>query len=62
MNKFKVDRNKHANKKVLHTNLDMDPELYRWVKIVAAINGVTIASVVNQIVEYAKKNSERISL
>lgn len=62
MIKFKIDRNKHASKKVHNTILAVDPTLYRWIKIVAAVNEVTISSVLNQAIEYTKKNSERISL
>lgn len=62
MNKFKIDRNRYVDKKVQNTVLAMHPELHRWIKIMAAINGVTISSALNQVIEYAKKNSERISL
>lgn len=62
MNKFKIDRNKHTDKKVQNMLLAMDPDLHRWMKIVAAVNGVTISCTLNQVIEYAKKNSERIVL
>lgn len=62
MNKFKINRNRHTDKKVQNTVLAVDPELYRWIKIVAAVNGVTIACALNQAIEYVKSNSERISL
>lgn len=61
MNKFKIDRTKHTEK-TQNVCVAVKPELYRWVKIAAAVNGVTIPCAFNQIIEYAKKNSERISL
>ena len=61
MTKFKIDPDRHK-KVTQNTILAVNPQLYRWVKVVAAINEVTISVVLNQAIEYAKKNSERISL
>ena len=61
MNKFKVDHKKRT-KVSKGTLIYMDPILYRWVKLMAVTNDMTITSVLNQAIEYAKKNSERISI
>ena len=62
MGKFKVDRNKHNTKNLRRSLVDVNPELYRWVKTMAVVTGVTVPCVFNQIIEYAKKNSERITV
>lgn len=62
MSKFKIDCNKDVGKKNQNVFVAIEPELYRWVKVSAAINEITIANVLNQAIEFAKKNSERISI
>ena len=62
MGKFKVDRNKYKLKGLVHTPVNIDPDLYRWLKTMAVVNGASIASTLNQVIEYAKKNSERITV
>lgn len=58
---FRIDSAKHKTKTKTML-LSIDPELHRWMKAVAAVNGVAIASALNQAIEYARNNSERISL
>lgn len=61
MNKFKIDPSKQIGT-THRTPVFVEPDLYRWVKVVAAANEVSVPSVLNQAVEFAKKNSERISI
>ena len=62
MNKFKIDKNKIPNKTQIAVKVLVNAELYRWIKAMAALNDVTIACALDQSIEYARKNSERISL
>lgn len=62
MSKFQIDPKRKLEKQLLLTKVDLHVELHRWIKAVAAVNDVTIPCVINQAVEYARKNSERISL
>ena len=62
MTKFKIDRNKYAGKTVQNALVRLEPQLYRWLKVMAAVNEATISSALNQSLEYVKKNSERVSL
>lgn len=62
MAKFKADPKKTVKGNVYRTTIFMDTDLYRWLKTMAVVNNITIASVLNQAIEFAKKNSERISL
>lgn len=62
MAKFKIDPSKKAAYRNFSAKFAIDPGLHRWVKAIAAFNDVDVSSALNQAVEFAKKNSERISL
>ena len=60
--RFRIDRDKYADKMTQNILYAMDIELHRWVKIFAAHNDVTIAVVINQAVEFARQHTERITI
>lgn len=63
MNKFKIDNKKKVDpKKSISSALKINIDLYRWVKCMAGANDVTVPCAMEQMIEFARNNSEKIVL
>ena len=62
MLKFKINPKKQSVKNHRNIHFAATLETCQWVKVMAAINEVSIPTVINQACEFAKNNSERITL
>lgn len=59
---FTIDSAKYNRKAVRYTNVEMDPDLQRWVKVMAAANNVTVGCVLNQAIDFAREHSEKVTI
>lgn len=63
MAKFKIDpRRKNPPNKIFNTKVCLDPAMHRWIKAVAAIHDIDVSSSMNQAIEFAKNNAERVTI
>ena len=60
MAKFKIDLERKEGEKQRNIYFAISVEAHQWIKVMAAIHGLSIPNIINQTIEYAKNNSERV--